>query len=63
MRLKDAVVVGKVLGREARAAAPGEEAGIEACIGAIRGHLAHVHPEIDLDTYDRAVADGMAGRF
>ncbi|KGN33004.1 hypothetical protein N802_15550 [Knoellia sinensis KCTC 19936] len=64
MRMKDALTVARVLGRELRDAAPDEVAGIEASIGAIRGHMQHVHSvDFDPDAYDAAVAQGRAGKL
>lgn len=64
VRMKDAVTVALVLGRELRDAAPDEVAGIEASIGAVRGHMQHAHSsEFDSDAFDAAIEDGRAGRF
>ena len=61
MRMKDATTVAFVLGRELRDATPEETTGIEASIGAIRGHMLHVHPmEFDADAFDAAVERGRA---
>ena len=60
--MKDAITVALVLGRELRDAEPGEIAGIEASIGAIRGHMIHVHSfEFDSEAFDSAVERGRAG--
>jgi hypothetical protein len=62
MRMKDAKTVALVLGRELRDAAPGEVSGIEASIGAIRGHMQHVHSvDFDPEAFDAAVERGRTG--
>lgn len=62
MRMKDAIVVALVLGRELRDATPEEVAGLEAGIGAIRGHMLHAHPvEFDPMSFDAAVERGRTG--
>lgn len=62
MRMKDAVAVALVLGRELRDAAPEEVAGVEASIGAIRGHMMHVHSDtFDPEAFDAAVENGRSG--
>jgi hypothetical protein len=62
MRMKDAITVALVLGRELRDAAPDEVAGVEASIRAIRGHMLHVHPaEFDTPAFDAAVEHGRSG--
>jgi len=64
MRMKDAITVALVLGRELRDATDEEQAGIAASIGAIRGHMLHVHSvEFDPDAFDAAVERGRTGRF
>ncbi len=64
MRMKDAITVALVLGRELRDATDDEHAGIEASIGAIRGHMLHVHSvEFDPDAFDAAVERGRTGEF
>ena len=64
MRMRDAITVAHVLGRELRDAAPDEVAGLEAAIGAIRGHMQHVH-SVDFDpvAFDAAVERGLHGAF
>lgn len=60
--MKDAITVALVLGRELRDAAPEEIAGVEASIGAIRGHMLHVHSvDFDPEVFDTAVERGRAG--
>jgi hypothetical protein len=62
MRMKDAITVALVLGRELRDSAPEEVAGVEASIGAIRGHMLHVHSvDFDPKAFDAAVERGRAG--
>ena len=64
MRMKDAITVGLVLGRELRDASPEEIAGIEASIGAIRGHMLHVHSvNFDSEAFDAAVERGRTGEL
>ncbi|WP_392544419.1 hypothetical protein [Oryzobacter telluris] len=60
--MKDAIVVAMVLGRELRDAADNEVAGIEASIGAIRGHMLHAHSaDFDVESFDTAVERGRRG--
>lgn len=62
MRMKDAITVALVLGRELRDAAPEEVAGVEASIGAIRGHMLHVHSvDFDAGAFDAAAERGRSG--
>jgi hypothetical protein len=62
--MRDAITVAQVLGRELRDAAPEEVAGIEASIGAIRGHMQHAHGlDFDPFTYDLAVDAGRDGEL
>lgn len=62
MRMKDAITVALVLGRELRDATPDEVAGVEASIQAIRGHMLHVHPtEFDTAAFDAAVERARSG--
>lgn len=64
MRMKDALTVARVLGRELRDAAPEEVAGIEVAIGAVRGHMEHVHGgDFDPEGYDAAVDQGRRGEL
>lgn len=62
MRMKDAITVAQVLGRELRDATDDEVAGLEAAVGAIRGHMEHVHAlEFDGEAFDAAVERGRRG--
>ena len=62
MRMKDAITVAQVLGRELRDATPDEVAGLEAAVGAVRGHMPHVHSvDFDPEAFDDAVVKGRRG--
>jgi hypothetical protein len=62
--MRDAITVARILGRELRDATPEEVAGIEASIGAIRGHMQHAHGlDFDPEAYEAAVEDGRRGEF
>ena len=62
MRTKDAITVALILGRELRHATPDEVAGLETAIGAVRGHMLHVHADtFDPSAFDSAVERGRSG--
>jgi hypothetical protein len=64
MRMKDAITVALVLGRELRDATAEELAGVEASIGAIRGHMQEAHPtDFDPQAFDDAVELGRTGMW